>query len=353
MASDLKVPEKQAVPFRKYDSIENSYREKFIEAVVESAPEDEEWVAMEKIDGCNLSNIMIGTVHVDGSISISSTRASRNMTLGNDGFHNSREIIEEWGPALLKLVGMIDRPNNESVQIYGELYGGGYQGAKPRRKNSKKVMTAVQYSPDNEYRIFDILVGTGEDLLSADRVVELCRDSGIPYCPLEHRGKLSDLLKLNPVFQSTIPALHGLPPIQGNNAEGWVLKPVHARFIGEGCHRHRVIIKLKNPAFLEESKPQEKPKTHNTPAAVSKNAAAIEQAMLCINRNRLNSVRSKQPDWETGKLIVAMINDILEDVGKVHVLDRHSITAVNNAVRKEVALLVKGALTAESQVADA
>jgi hypothetical protein len=43
------------VSFQKYASFRNAYVEKEIEFIRQCVPENEEWVALEKIHGCNFS----------------------------------------------------------------------------------------------------------------------------------------------------------------------------------------------------------------------------------------------------------------------------------------------------------
>jgi hypothetical protein len=43
--------------FKKYNSIENSYREKFLEKIKSIVPPTEKWVVTEKIHGSNFSFI--------------------------------------------------------------------------------------------------------------------------------------------------------------------------------------------------------------------------------------------------------------------------------------------------------
>jgi hypothetical protein len=47
--------ENDFVPFKHYNSFRNSYVEKEVDFIRGIVPADEEWVAMEKVHGCNFS----------------------------------------------------------------------------------------------------------------------------------------------------------------------------------------------------------------------------------------------------------------------------------------------------------
>lgn len=68
--------------------------------------------------------------------------------------------------------------------------------------------------------------------LNHDQLVELCNAVQLPVVPILHRGTLAELLQLDPLFLTTIPALFHphLPAVEDNFAEGFILKTLDA------CH---------------------------------------------------------------------------------------------------------------------
>lgn len=148
--------------FRKYNSIENHYRREFIAKVQATVPEDEQWCATEKIHGANIDMIL----HEGGIL-----RSSRNQTVGDAEFNGSRRIATELADNFRKLRADIVGAKQDVVHVYGEIYGGVYQGAKPAHARSA-VQKGVQYSPNNEFRAFDIF--TAGDYLAYDSVIDLC-----------------------------------------------------------------------------------------------------------------------------------------------------------------------------------
>jgi len=134
------------------------------------------------------------------------------------------------------------------------------------------------------------------------------------YSDILHKGQLDDLLKLNPVFETTLPSLFGLPTISNNFAEGYVLKPIENLFLPCGS---RVILKHKNDAFKENGEPvNTKAKSVYVP-----NAFDLQKKIFIsyINSNRLASVKSKLTEQECENkdfVIEKLIEDVIEDMKK-------------------------------------
>jgi Rnl2 family RNA ligase len=254
--------------FKRYHSIENSYLEKNLQYINACIPSTTQWVALEKVHGCNFSATSNGD---------SVKWGSRSAYLGDSAlqsFHNADQVRDKYTAKINHLFDALQTQDSRIayIRVFGELYGGKYPGMK---NLYKAVQKEVCYTPAIDFIVFDIQClylapspsgeGDGyEDPDNLDRdisgavythyykdaldVISLCHGVGIPTLEVQSSGTLQDLLALNPTFTTTLPALFGLPTIAGNNAEGYVLKPVTYH----RASKSRVILKHKNPAFRED-----------------------------------------------------------------------------------------------------
>lgn len=265
--------------FVKYHSLENSYREKFVNACQELGIK--KWVALEKIDGANLSYIVDGdNVQV----------ASRNAVLGKSPegsyeFFGATEVIDKYIDPVKELSQLVGDP----VRVFGELFGSGIQ-------------KRIKYG-EKDFIVFDIQLEDGT-FLPWDTVVYLCDLCGIPYVPELGRGTLDEMLSISPEFTSKLCE---------DLSEGLVIKPI------EGNHLLRTgsrpILKQKSKAFSEKTPAGPKPKVELT----SEQEALYTGFSTYINESRLGNVLSKfgvptQKDF--GKVMGLLMQDAKEDYVK-------------------------------------
>ena len=79
--------------FKKFNSLENSYRENFIHKIREQGYENEEYIITEKLHGANYSF----TVVVEGGIVVSVIPAKRSGYIHSDEkFYNHRPVYEKY-----------------------------------------------------------------------------------------------------------------------------------------------------------------------------------------------------------------------------------------------------------------
>lgn len=107
--------------FKKYTSIENTYREAFLEWIKRHDFWDDEYVVQEKAHGANLSYWT-----TDG---INFHAGKRTAQLDEDEkFYNFQSVLEEIKPKLQHLWQAIKKDNADLSQltIFGELIGGDY-----------------------------------------------------------------------------------------------------------------------------------------------------------------------------------------------------------------------------------
>lgn len=209
-------------------------------------------------------------------------------------------------------------PDVETVVIYGELFGGGYQHKEVESvKDAVKVQKGIEYAPYNEFYAFDIKLN-GITYLDTEVVNQIFEETGFFYAKILFQGTLEEALRFSNVFNSKIPAWLGLPELENNMCEGTIVKTLKTRYFGNGA---RIILKNKNEKWVEKSKMVKKQaKTVHKQVHFSEKAQEIwEEIQQYATANRLNNVVSKIGEFEPkmiGKVIGLFAQDILEDFGK-------------------------------------
>jgi len=306
-----KKEKKKDMNFKKYNEIENSYREKFItniNAMLASREIENEFVVLEKVHGANFS------FWYDGN---ELKTAKKSDFVGGDGedFYNSHLIKAKYSDNVKNLFEHFNRKFGkiDNLVVFGELFGGHYPDAEKKDKSIKMVQKGIAYCPDLEFYAFDIMVDG--NYINADDVEYLCRAFDIFHAKILYRGKLEDCLKYPNEFVTLIPKWLGLPDIEGNICEGVVIKPIKNAFFKSGS---RVIIKNKNDKWSEREKKAPKEKTV-TILSMEANRL-LSEALNFATENRLRNVLSK---WEGditskdfGRLMQLMNLDALEDFNK-------------------------------------
>lgn len=305
--------------FNKYNSIENSYNTKFIEKIYDNGFHKEEWLAMEKIHGANFSII----VNNDGATYCRRT----NILKENEGFFNYQNVVKQNEKIYIEIFEYLKTKYEDiiQIQIYGEIFGGKYIHAEVK-KNTKvsQVQTEISYNPDIKFIIFDISYRKNKDeyttYIPHDEVIDIATKHNLLYSKILHRGTLDEMLKLNPLFETTIPELFGLPKIDNNVAEGYVLKPNKNIFFNSGS---RVILKHKNEIFKEKKTDGKTDgKTTETTEKTINSFDTDKKIMFSyLNENRLASVKSKLTDEENLNkdfVIEKLVEDAIDDIKKEH-----------------------------------
>lgn len=150
--------------FKKYGSLTNHYRTKFINLLETLGLTSGMWVANEKIHGSNLSIWSCGS---------DTWLAKRSSVLGGDGteFFSSQKV-HKYKPAALSIhkdlveTGVISE--NGFVAVYGEIFGGSFFGEK--EADSKQVQGGMNYHPGTEFAAYD-----GWDIVHGKRASDLMR----------------------------------------------------------------------------------------------------------------------------------------------------------------------------------
>lgn len=280
--------------FIKYPSIENSYQKKFIEKILYEGAVDknEVWHVQEKIHGANFS------LWCDGE-NIKAAKRSGFLT-PNECFFDSNKIIEKYRENLLSLANIL----NCQVTVFGEIFGGRYNGV----SNGPVIQKGVDYAPYNEFFVFDLMLdGVFLDFTSAIRTL---RAFNFIPAPILFSGSLKDCLEYEHEYNTKVPELLGLEPLENNICEGNIIRPTKNLFLHGGA---RIILKKKNSKFSEKaSVPRE-----TIPIVLPEELQPIVVNFTeYLNENRLNSVISKigeVSNKDFGKLQGLLIQDALED----------------------------------------
>lgn len=329
--------------FKKYNSIENSYQEDFINSIIEQGFGDLEYVVQEKVHGANLSFI------TDGQNILSAKRTE--LILDSEEFYNSKFVLSNYKDKILNLHKAISvNIDTETVTIFGEIFGGGYPHPNiPKDDTAKLVQRGIYYCPQNDFYAFDILLDN-DKYLDVETANAYFEKLGFVYAKTLHKGHLNDCLAYSNTFKTTIPAEYKLPELNGNICEGVVIRPAQATFFRNGS---RVIIKNKNEKWSENNNFIDKAilsKLLHEGEELSEEASFLcEEIYKFITQNRLENVISKigevNPRKDYGKVLGLYSKDTLTDFlknfqDKYDALEKHESKSVNKFLNKHAGQLI-------------
>jgi Rnl2 family RNA ligase len=313
--------------FKKYPSIENSYRTKTIHYIEEYGYNSNniEWVVLNKVHGANFSITME---------SHDSYLFGKRTSFLNDNDHNfcnyknvfDNRMLNKLSAAYEYLL-MSTGLTKGTVTFCGEIAGGDYPHPDVKKDvNAIKVQKGVYYAPFNFFYLFDILID--DKFISHNLVEKIGLMFGFVYAEPLMKGTFAECLEYKNDIKDPIHKIFNLPEITegscykdtdkiiGTITEGLVIKPNQSLFFGNGS---RVILKNKNEYFSESTK---KKKTPRKPFEWSVEGAKIYSILSTyITENRLKNVLSHghvigQKDF--GKLMGLMSKDTWNDFIKDH-----------------------------------
>lgn len=295
--------------FKKYNSIENTYRDEFISRIKGHGFDDKEYVILEKVHGANLSYYTN-----DGEAFYAAKRSGQVKP--DEQFYNCQPILEQILPNLKAIWAdlKIENDDLDQLTIFGEVIGGSYPHPEVKRNpKALKVQKGIFYSPDNVFFAFDIVINA-RHYLDADKAIELFEKHGLLHAPILFKGSLDACLNHPNDFDSKVPAQLGLPEINPNIIEGVIIKPLKTLYMNNGT---RVILKNKNEKWSEKSafKKEIKP-AEPLPEKVVKLQEAIA---TYVTENRLNNVLSKEGEVtrkDFGRILGLFNKDVTEDFNK-------------------------------------
>lgn len=335
----------------KYSSIENTYRQQFIDLIKEDGLDSGEWVVTEKIHGGQFS------IYYDGKEIKASTRTT--FLTDDIDFFNWPKVLADNQDKVKKLYEILESKNKDIsvIIVYGELFGGSYPHPEVDKvKNAKRLQKGVHYHPDNLFYAFDIRVDG--KYLTVDECNELFEQVGLFYAKPIFRGTFEECLNHSNKFPSEISGWLGLPPIDDNVAEGVVIKPVEPRFLGIG---ERVILKSKNEKFEERKSKKKRPKKPVKEITLSETGVRLQEELeSMVTENRLQNVLSKKgempypiPKDYFGEIMKEFSFDIWEEFNKDFEqeyvnLDKQEQKKISKKLNQTAAQLVKKVLFSSS-----
>jgi Rnl2 family RNA ligase len=282
--------------FKKYSSIENSYRDAHIARIRREHPSVDQmsWVLTEKLHGSNVSfearpkndQVFVG-------------RRKDYLATG-EKFHGIWNYLKEldfentWKPIMLELA----NSTNEVVRFYAEyIYG----------------MKGIKYASDlAKIRFFDVMIGE-EFIDQKNFFMTMTKDFHMPTVPIVAiRSGLEDAMAFD--VDTYLTEFGPDPNPEDNFAEGVVGKPwKHVLRLASGSI---VYFKKKHPKFSEVGQKKEKKEKVENPVVDKWR----EEFRTYVNMNRFETVISKEGPIkhrkQMGKYIKWMLDDAKKDFMK-------------------------------------
>jgi len=334
------------IKFKRYNSIENSYRKKTINTIIEQGKSVGKWSISEKIHGANFS------FWYDGH---DLKTANRSDFIGEGNFFNSHIVKEKYQKNVVSLFNYLKETikDFQSIAVFGELFGGRYPHDDVKNDYGiSAVQNGIWYNPKIDFYAFDIKInvtnGDKDDwknnyFLNVDHANNLFEKFNFFYAKPIFEGTFKECLEFENMYITKIPPMFGLPEIENNTCEGNVLKPIEASYFWNGS---RVVLKNKNKKFSEK---KNKPKITKVINLSEEANDLMANALMYVNENRLRNVISKigtigQKDF--GKVMGHLNKDTIEDFLKDYrerfiSLDKKEAKIINKRIGQENANIVR------------
>lgn len=296
--------------FKKYTSIENHYRERYIDRFTSKFPDmiDEEYIATEKIHGANFS------IHIfdEGNEVVFGKRTS--LLMPEDSFMNHQAVMNQDDELeLIRDLKLYCKNQKVSVmRVYGELFGQGVQ-----KFNYLKVKTPTNKS----FRIFDIEIE--DKTLLPIEALNLLRgiDMHKMYVPIvEVTDTLQKALDINTKFRSVFSS-----DDCEYNCEGVVIRPYSRQpecFYEDNKETQNFMLKKKNEHFSDKAKADKNIKVFEMSEIGNK---LLQEYKSYYTMARMESVFSKEGNItnssQFGIYIKLMSEDVKEDFFKDYLED--------------------------------
>jgi len=291
--------------FKKYSSLENTYREKSILKYLTCYPELQEdwWVANEKIDGANISFVFEpGQKYVvckrSGPIGLSESFFDIQNVLKK--YENEMNIIQEYCDEV-----------EQSFQLFGELFGPG-------------INNRIDYGPEKQILFFDLMDSHGL-YVPPDFFDVWIGALKLYHMNLIGHKQVGTLDKLLSIDVENISSHYS----KKDNVEGIVLRPYKKTFYVPGTHE-RIILKKKSKKFEEKESTKSTKVKFEVPDSLKQLAVQYEDY---ITDNRILGIFSKYGEIKDKKEIGKYLSLIREDAKNDFILDHPETTIVEKDLK--------------------
>jgi len=269
--------------FKKFSSLENTYRQNLIDKVQYEGKDGGEWIVTEKIHGANFS------FWCDGN----EVKVASRSQFVDGTFYNCQAVINRYEKGILETHHILCKEGDVLV-IYGELFGG-------------NIQKEVQYG-EKDFRAFDMAInGEVQDKVKA---FSWARFASIQTAPVLKVGSLKECLEVANTFQSTLTP----EGFEGENiAEGVVIEPVIPAWFNNGS---RIYFKNKTASFSEKNST---PKEKKVFELSYEESDILNSLLVYSTENRVLNVISKIGEItnkDFGKILGLTVQDMLEDFVK-------------------------------------
>jgi Rnl2 family RNA ligase len=274
--------------FKKFSSLENTYKQKVIDNILFSDQADQSFVVTEKLHGANFSFYF----EKDGSEQGCSTKVGSRNQFVDSGFYNCGQVVTEVMP---NFISMCHTLGVDNAIMYGELYGEG-------------IFTEVVYGK-KDFAAFDLHLDFGNGLTPVSKLdfFELMTNHGIHHVPFLGVFDLKGALGFNEEFITKVGN-----QTEDNYAEGVVIEPIKPAWFGSGS---RMYLKKKASKFSEKRGTKAKtPKTFDE--IVEGDRTRLLELLTYVTEQRVMNVVSKHgqvTNKDFGIIMKAFVEDVIEE----------------------------------------
>jgi len=219
-----------ALPYRFYSKIFRHIAHSYIDRLVYQKEYHHEkylWVATEKVKGFSMSLITDGT-----HVSVGTRSEILNTKEHYDKFPQWYDVFQPYFAKLLETFKYCSEnhfPGLRSLQVFVELFGGDYPHADVENTPYTKPIVRedpVFYSPDYHIYAFDIYING--DFIPFNQTLDIFQSCGWLHAKVLAAGTFQEIMEFDvDNLKSFIPGHLNLPEIEGNIAEGIVLRMLH------------------------------------------------------------------------------------------------------------------------------
>lgn len=270
--------------FKKFNSLENTYRQNLIEKVQYEGKDGGLWLATEKLHGANFS------FWCDGK----EVKVASRTQFVDGSFYNCQAVINKYTQGVMETFHKFFKEDEDTLVIYGELFG-------------SNIQKEVEYG-EKDFKGFDVTVnGTPLKKLKAFNMMGW---AGISTVPVIGTGTFAECLTLSNTFKSTLTP-EGYE--EDNTSEGLVIEPVEPKWFNNG---NRIYFKNKTESFSEKKRQPKEQKVFE----LSEQENELMNAILVYNtEQRVSNVISKfgkVTNKDFGKILGLTMQDMLEEFSK-------------------------------------